>query len=220
MRCFVWKLALLLFFTVIAGLASLVSARALDYSFVPLDLPNCRPNCPEAIVASGDISGREGEEFGWFIRHSGRNRSVLKVVLLHSPGGNAYGGMSLGAIFRQNGFMVIVARPAPGGYVPGICGSACVFTLAGGVKRIVPEGSVVAVHGARQIQTEVHDRMSGRVDSVQVDRSEVQRIFGDYYARMGVSRGLATLGEAIPNEQFRILSAAEIRRFKLATTKF
>jgi hypothetical protein len=220
MRCFAWKVVLLLVFSAFAGLASLVSARALTYSFAPVDLPNCRPNCGEMIVASGEISGREAEEFAWFIRHSGRDRQLFKVVLLHSPGGNAYGGMSLGAVFRQAGVAVIIARPAEGGFLPGLCGSACVFALAGGTKRVVPPGSIVAVHSARQIQTEMHDRLSGTVQSTLVDRGSVTRAFGDYYARMGVGRGLAALGEQTPHSDARILSPQEIRKFKLATPKF
>lgn len=220
MRCFGFKGFLLLACTALASVALPGGARALSYSFAPVDLPNCTPNCGEMIVATGEISGREAEEFAWFIRHSRRNRQLYKVVLIHSPGGNAYGGMSLGAMFRQAGVAVIVARPAQGGFLPGLCGSACVFALAGGVKRVVPPGSIIAVHSARQIQTEVHDQITGTVQSTIADRSLVTRTFGDYYARMGVGRGLAALGEQTPHSDARVLSQKEIARFKLATPKF
>lgn len=208
------------FFAVFALACVSFDANAMSYAFVPIDAPHCRPQCPEAIVATGEISGREAEEFVWFVRHSGRGRAIAKMLLIHSPGGNAYGGMALGMALRQRGVTVVVAHPAEGGFGPGFCGSACVFVLAGGTQRIVPEGSTVGVHGARQIQTEVHDPVTREVTSHRIGRGEVLRMFGDYYAQMGVGRGLARISEDVPNDQVRILTPAEITRHRLARQKF
>lgn len=198
------------------------AAPALDYRFVPLAQPGCSDDCPQVVVATGTISGRESELFSWFMRHSGRNRRIAQLLVIHSPGGNAYGGMALGTMLRKAGMTVVVARASGGaiasdrGLGQGLCGSACVFVLAGGAKRVVPTGSMVAIHRARQNRTDMHDSVSGRVQTRAIGSEEVARIFGDYYASMGVSRELARLGESTPNSGMRILTAAEMARFRLA----
>lgn len=201
-------------------LSASVQASALNYALQNVNASFCQPNCPSMIVATGTINGREAEEFAWFVRHNTGGRQVVRMMLLHSPGGNAYGGMTLGALLRQFGFTVVVAQASDGNVRSGICTSACVFALAGGKTRIVPGGSVVGVHGARLIQSEVHDRMTGTVEKRSVDQGAVIRMFGDFYARMGVSRDLARLGETVSSEQIRVLAPNELTRFKLARTKF
>mgnify|MGYP000899873408 CR=1 FL=1 len=208
-----------------AWLGLIVPAAALSYSTVEIDDGKCRPNCASAIVATGSINGREVEDLTWFMRHSGKNKRLAKLFIIHSGGGNAYGGLSLGMYLRQAGVTVMVAQTngepitRTGGLGRGLCGSACVFVLAGGAKRVVPQGSVVAVHGARPVQTEVHDRMAGTVTSIKVDRDQIATAFASYYQKMGINPGLAKLAESIPHSEFRVLSPQELSKFRLATTR-
>lgn len=201
------------------------AAQAMSYRLVPFDNGRCGNDCPAMIVASGEITGREAEEFSWFFRQNAANRSLLKLMIVHSPGGNAYGGMALGSLLRSNQVTVVVGQStheainAYSGLMPGVCGSACVFVLAGGVKRIVPEGSIVAVHSARQVQTEFHDIVTGERQILSHDKGEVARLFGSYYSRMGVNPALATLGEDTPHADARVLTPAELRNYRLVHGK-
>ena len=215
----------------LAGMAAAMAAgalpvQAMSYSFADFDTGQCQLACLSVIVATGDIMGNEDEELAWFLRHAGRGKLVGRLVMIHSPGGNMAGGMRLGAFLRQNKASVMVAQVSGSavtqsdGLAGGLCGSACVLVLAGGVQRIVPPGSVVAVHGAAQVQTHVHDHMAGTVRPLQVNRSEVAAVMGQYYRRMGVSAHLATLSESVPQTQVRVLTAPEMTRMRLARTRF
>lgn len=201
-------------------------AGAMSYRLAEFDDGRCQPKCPSVIVATGHIAGNEDEEFAWFMRHSGQGKRVGKLVLIHSPGGNMAGGMRLGTLLRKNGASVMVAQgqgetlSREGGLMNGLCGSACVFVLAGGVKRIVPQGSIVAVHSAAQVQTEFHDRMTNTVQSLKADKHQVTALMADYYRRMGVKPELARLSEQIPHEDVRILTGAEASRLRLSSSRF
>lgn len=216
-----------LWFCVLAIWLSLPSAvRALDYTLVPLGGSECAGACPAAIYASGSITAGEAETFGNFLRNAASRYRLARLLIIHSPGGNAYGGIALGTMIRRTGMDVVVARPpdvpGPGktALQHGLCGSACVFVLAGGKKRVVPPGSAVAVHGARQIHREFHDPLRGQITPrTALGQGEIIRLFGDYYAQMGIARELARLGEQTPHEQIRVLSPAEMRRFRLAVPR-
>lgn len=200
-------------------------ASALNYRLAEFDNGACQPKCPSVIVATGNIAGNEDEEFAWFMRHSTQGRTVGKLVMIHSPGGNMAGGMRLGQLLRRTGASVIVAQGRgdsigpDGGMSTGLCGSACVLVLAGGVKRLVPQGSIVAVHGAAQVQTEFHDPVSRQVEQLRVDRSAVRTMMAAYYKRMGVNGKLADLSESVPHSDVRVLTPQELTRLKLATTR-
>lgn len=209
---------------IFAGLAG--SAAALNYRAIDYDDGRCQPNCSSIIVATGTISAREVENLRWFMDQNSRSKRFAKVLFIHSPGGNAYGGLTLGSFLRTNGVTVIVAQATSNafsrtaGVAQGICGSACVFVLAGGAKRIVPPGSKVAVHSARSIQGEIHDRIAGTVETMKVDKDGLTNAFATYYRNMGISPDLARLAESVPHQQVRVLSQAELSRFKLAQSKF
>lgn len=208
------------------GLLAGAPASAMSYRLTEFDTGACKPSCPSVIVATGTIAGNEDEEFAWFMRHSTGGRTVGKLVMIHSPGGNMAGGMRLGLLLRRTGASVIVARGTgekisqQTGLANGVCGSACVLVLAGGAKRIVPNGSVVAVHGAAQVQTEVHDPVTRSVERLQLDRSEMTTMMADYYRRMGVNGKLAEISEQVPHSDMRILTPQELKRLKLVTTRF
>lgn len=219
------KRGVLMCLMMLTGVWASASAFAMSYRLVPFDDGRCGDDCPSMIVASGTITGREAEEFSWFFRQNAANRRLLKLMIIHSPGGNAYGGMALGSLIRSNQVTVVVGQSsgqainAYSGLMPGLCGSACVFVLAGGVKRVVPEGSIVAVHSARQVQTEFHDIVTGERQTLSHDKGEVARMFGSYYSRMGVNPALATLGEDTPHSDARVLTAVELKRYRLALGK-
>jgi hypothetical protein len=201
-------------------------AMSLSYEAIPFDNGKCQPDCPSIIVARGPIVAEEVENLKWFIERAAKGKKLARVFMIDSPGGNAVGGLNLGGYLRQNGATVIVGRVSGsaithnGGVSAGFCGSACVFALAGGARRVVPPGSQVAVHGSRPAHTEVHDRMKDIVETIQIDRAEVTEAFAEYFATMGVNPDLARLSEGLAAESVRLLTPEELARFNLAQSTF
>lgn len=110
---------------------------------------NCSPGC-SWIVAHGEITSETPEEYRKFILE---NRAVPYVVV-DSPGGDLFGGIMLGRIFREYGQYVYVGsshRPVDWGpeysatteeIIAGECYSACAYALLGGTYRGVWDSSM------------------------------------------------------------------------------
>ncbi|SDH22582.1 hypothetical protein [Bosea robiniae] len=100
------------------------------------------------IYADGEITAETPAQFEAFIK----TVAIWKRqrIVLNSGGGSVIGGIRLGEIIRKNGFRTAVSKTVKIGEfsepAPGICASACVFALAGGVERDASEGSRVGVH--------------------------------------------------------------------------
>jgi hypothetical protein len=194
----------------------------------------CEPDCPRLIQAVGPITPNTPQAFLDFARDQTRRPGLMNVVLIHSPGGSVNASIRLGRILRQLGAVVIVARAmenegAPsrrGGarqatarFVSASCTSACVYTLAGGSRRIVPPESRVAVH-----------RMAGNISSFDVLTRDAtqQRVYAGprelatltaYIQEMGVSADLVSIAEDVPHESARVLTTREMAKLNLASPR-
>ena len=209
-----WKpLVAALTFFLMPGVAS-----ALTYSVVTIGPDR------SAIVADGAIEQNEGQRFREFLGSAASRGAVPLTLLIHSPGGFAYGGFDLGMTLRQLGYGVVVAAvrrdAATGGPVilPGRCASACVLALMGGRRRVVPSSSRVLVHRHRTLYAnDERDFISpGMMDRGRQSAGLVD-MMRSYASAMGVDPGLVTLADSVPHETARLLTPTEVRRFRLST---
>jgi hypothetical protein len=221
-------LALLAF----AGLARAEMRMAL----VPLgDAARCGEECPLVMQLEGQITGQTADRFVEFARQAAGARRLRNVVFLHSPGGSVIGSLKLGAVLRTLETTVIVARIRPrsgggtarrGGGVPtadivnGVCNSACVYAMMGGKSRVVPPESRLGVHA---MQAEVFHGLdvatgSGVFEKLKGTTQQVD--FLRRYAQvMGVDPRLIALAESVPHDDIKVLSRADVRRFRLGREK-
>jgi hypothetical protein len=122
-------------------------------------------------------------------------------------------------ILRRLKMTAVIGQVRPGSVTTGDCHSACVYTLMGGVKRVVPEGSRVGVH--RMVSRAIPQRdvlTGGSIDPVR-DPNQMLAFLRRYVASMGVNPGIVALSEGTPNESIRVLTRAELARFRLARGK-
>jgi hypothetical protein len=207
-------------------LLSSAAAQAMSFTFVPIVINNCTTDCPKVIVAEGDMQYDDTATFVETLRAGiGRDKNIRPVVILSSNGGNLAAGYDLGGVFRQLKATVIVARARPsasGGYTlgPGVCASACVYALMGGTKRIVPDGSKLAVHWMSAPTPQVFSGSValpdiGRNDDSNQDEARMRQ----FMRRMGVKPDLAGFIRKVPNTAIHVMTPQEITRFGLAQTK-
>jgi hypothetical protein len=195
----------------------------MSFTFVPLSINNCATDCPKVIVAQGDMFF---DDIGTLIEtiRAGvqRDKSIRPVVILSSNGGNLAAGYGIGEVFRQIKATVIVARavPSANGYAlaPGGCASACVFSLMGGVRRIVPQGSKVGVHWMSAPTPQVFSGTValpelGRKDDSDSDEARMRQ----FMRKMGVKPDLAGFIRKVPNTSIHVMTAQEMSRFGLAS---
>ncbi len=201
-------------------------AQAMSFSFVPLPINNCTTDCPKVIVATGDM---QFDDIGTLVEtiRAGiqRDKSIRPVVLLSSNGGNLAAGYGIGEVFRQIKATVIIARAVPSGrgYTlgPGGCASACVFSLMGGVKRVVPQGSRVGVHWMSGPTPQMFSGTvtlpdTGKKDDADRDEASMRQ----FMRRMGVRQDFAAFIRKVPNSSIHVMTAQEMSRFGLASTTF
>jgi hypothetical protein len=221
---------LLLFTLVFAGLSLSATGRALaqtqpmSFHLATVDSKGCARSCPQIIVAEGVIEEDTPDNFVDFIRSAADQPGARGVVLLSSPGGRVVASMRLGAALRKLGAAVIVARSEHEGdrdlTIAGQCMSACVYAMMGGVKRIVPPESRVGIH--RMSREETDEGQARGVHTLRRSYASTEMVdaLADYAAEMGVNPGVIRTAEGISPDQIHILSPAELRRWRLASSKF
>ena len=193
------------------------SASAMSYRVAAIDDGRCSDRCPQAVVAEGTIQVDEVERLAAFFQGAG---AIPATLLMHSPGGNLAGALKLGYGLRRLGVRTIVARVSrsdPAQVTTGVCASACVYALMGGADRIVPPGSRVIVHAAQRYGGFERDIVGGGYIDAGMDRGTVLELLSRYAVSMGVDPAVMSLAQSVPHESARVLSAAEISRFRLAS---
>jgi len=196
------------------------AVQALSYSLERLDNGRCsrRRDCPVVFVAKGEIERRELEGFRDFVGSLNQRAAAPRAFVIDSTGGNLACAFGLGIVLRRIGIPVIVAGVEGGKLGPGFCGSACVFALMGGRSRQVPNGSSVAVHAPQQVPELGQHGGEELSSSNASDRRQITRILTDYARRMDVDPALITLSMSVPPDEKRVLTANELRRFRLVVT--
>ena len=193
-------------------------ARAMSYRFVPLDDGRCGGSCRFVIEASGEIEHGEIERFVRFLAAARGRRNLQRILVIGSPGGSVRAGLLLGFAARRLNLTMVVAQVSGGSIRPAVCASACVLALMGGARRLVPDGSVVAVH---RPSTEEEASFFSRGAPTALTRETadaVTRLFNRYAAVMGIDPKLVALIMSVPHTSGRILTPAELRRYRLVTS--
>jgi len=224
------SISFLFFGLVVAMLGCFVvpsGAHAAEMSFRLVDFgrpAKCRQACPQVIAAEGEITSRTPKAFLDFLgAHLGSGR-LHSIVLVHSQGGQVVASMELGQTFRKIGAAVVVARVPPGHAVTdgslqsGRCYSACVYALMGAVKRVAPPQSRVGIHRMFMFEANRSPDSTMGLSRVYADSPLVGRL-GDYAEAMGINPELVWTAETIDPDKIRVLSGAEMRRWKLAVPK-
>ena len=207
---------------------SVQAAQAMSFRLEPTgDLRRCGSRCPLVIVAEGEIRIDTPQRFARFVHANLKQKRMRAVVFVHSPGGLVVASMRLGKLFRKLGAAVVVARlqvPPDGQgrtvFTAGRCFSACVYALMGAKKRVVPPQSSLVVH--RMFIYE----LLGSSDGGPATRQKTYRndkLFNDltrYAKMMGVSSSVIQAAESTPNNEVRVISQRELRKWRLAVPKF
>jgi hypothetical protein len=205
----------------VALVLSAMPASAMEFSLSRLPDGACASDCPEVIVATGEIELDSDERFFRFVKSRVMGRQVTSVVLMTSPGGNLVGSLKLGIVMRQLGFSIMVGQVRGEAFVTGRCYSACAYTLAGGRRRIVPEGSEVGVHKAWTLQPgQLSTGEGGTASGSMAGRIAAEGygpVLERYLGMMGVSRQLVALADATPSTSIRVLSRKELTRLRVIT---
>jgi hypothetical protein len=215
------------FFLVVAAWLSTSPASAMSFQVVPFAVNGCTTDCPRVILATGEMRLGDAETFAEVIKASIRREKNLKpIVLIHSPGGNMAAALGIGRVLRAIRATVIVAqaRPGPGagyGAVNGACASACVFSLMGGIKRVVPDDSKVAVHWVSEPKPQLYGTnfILPREGATNND-DEGERILRGYMREMGVRPELAAFIRKVPHSSIHFMKPDEITSFRLASRTF
>ncbi|MBN8534806.1 MAG: hypothetical protein J0L51_12055 [Rhizobiales bacterium] len=215
---------------------ALFPALAMEFASVPLEKECTARNCPRAMIAEGEISDDSPAKFTRFLRQEMQVPGLHALIFLNSPGGNVESALKLGALLHEAGASAVVGRPVVGlrtgseaqarrraaqtmglSVVPGQCASACVYTLMGAKKRMVPEGSRLGVHRmSARIHMHAPEGGHGLQSRVFAGESEI-RTLRDYARSVGGSQDLISLAESTPHDRIRVLSTDEIRRYRLGT---
>lgn len=204
--------------------------QAMEFSTVPLDGRCSDVDCRRVVVAEGEITSEAPAEFSRFLRQQLQVPGLHALVFLNSPGGNVESALQLGAMLHDAGAAVVVGRPvamegravpkkrtAMGslGVVPGHCASACVYSLMGAKKRVVPNGARVGVHRmSARMWTRDPASGSARGDRIFAGSKELDAL-RTYVSRVGGSQDLISLAESVPHDQIRMLSGSEVRKYRL-----
>jgi len=150
--------------------------------------------------------------------------------VLDSPGGSTLDAITLGGMIRRLRMTTAVGRtielPAKDGETPQArlspdadCESMCAFVLMAGIKRHVPTGAHVRVHGI-WLNGRSHDAM---VESYTAeDLAIMQRdlaLLAQYTIEMGGSIELLAIAARVPPwEPLRLLLPDELRRMGLTNS--
>lgn len=202
------------------------SAQDMSFRLVSVgDRAKCGDACPMVIAAEGEITNETPNAFLSFVEgHVGSN-NLHAIVFLDSPGGKVVASMELGKILRRIGAAAIVGRVDPGArngmseFVAARCLSACVYTLMGGKKRVIPPQSLVGIHRMFTYVDAADPDSSMVVRRRRYDNGEMAAVLSRYTGEMGVSPALIAMAEHISSDRIHIMSRAEIAHFHLGSSK-
>lgn len=175
----------------------------------------CEPNCPEWIMAEGEITDGTPAVFRKVLKQAG-NRKL--PVIISSPGGRINAAMDIGRMIRKAKLPVAVGSTYYHGCSPweksctlpkeagglydgvgyggnGFCFSACPLILAAGSERLAGTGVQVGLHEARQtwyrekiFYRETYRIVNGRKKVT--SRKEVSRKRVGTFFKDGIDKGL------------------------------
>jgi hypothetical protein len=145
------------------------------------------------VVVNGEIREGFADEV---IEQLRRERAV--GLLISSPGGSLYEARRLGRYLRQNGLSV---------GVNGLCTSACVDVLAGGIERYVTRRAKLGIHQSK-VPAHLSSHEGGQLSVVAAAL---------YLREMGIDDTVALAAASVPNDSMYWIPLAEALETGLAT---
>jgi hypothetical protein len=190
-------------------------ASAMAYGLISM------PDGSTAVIARGFIQRNETARLLSFLRLASAS-GMPRTLIISSPGGNLVSAVHLGETVRRLGLQTSV------GYVTvnssgervltsGLCGSACVFVLMGGVRREIRPGSVVGVHSPQLSVVSGGRRYNVDPATSQQAVRASEPILRSYARHMGVSPSVISVAHAVPHHSARVLTRSELNRYGLVT---
>jgi hypothetical protein len=205
----------LLSYAALVLITACADARAMSYGLISL------PDGSTAVVAQGRIERNETGRLLSFLQ-AASGGGAPRTLILSSPGGDMVSALHLGETVRRLGLRTSVGSLAvdPSGQqvlTKGVCGSACVFALMGGVSRSMRPGSLIGVHSP-QISV-VSQGRSYVVDPATTRHliRATEPVLRSYARQMGVSPSLISVAHGVPHHGARMLTPSEINRYGLVT---
>lgn len=119
-------------------------------------------------------------------------------LVISSPGGSLYEARRLGRYLRENGLRVAV---------DGLCTSACVDVMAGGIERYVTPQARLGIHQSR-VPRHLSSHEGGQLSVV---------ASALYLREMGIDDSVALAAAATPNDSMYWISVPEALETRLAT---
>jgi ATP-dependent protease ClpP protease subunit len=145
------------------------------------------------LVVKGEIDDGFADEV------IGKLRAEKAVgLLITSPGGSLFEARRLGRYLRQNGLRVGVS---------GICTSACIDVLAGGIERYVTPRAKLGIHQSK-VPAHLSSHEGGQLSVAAAAL---------YLREMGIDEVVALAAASVPNESMYWISVAEALKTGLAT---
>jgi hypothetical protein len=175
-------------------------------------------SCPSVVVADGEFRSTTPEDFIAFMKTEVKP-GVKNVVLISSPGGELYGSLTMGLIWRELGTTVIVGKPGEeaGGttsaFRTAICASGCAYAIMAARERLIVANSRIGVH-------RVHLRPADRSGPDQILEipagSNTVDFLKTYMRRVGVDPKVIDLAEKTAPTDIHLLTDRELKRFRIA----
>ncbi len=143
-----------------------LKSQEMSFEIMRASKPECEPNCPEWIFATGEIVGGTPAKFDRTLRAAGKTPLPL---IIQSGGGDVRAALAMGRAIRARKMNVAVGyafsltcdsrdvfcnetlkrKQISRGFLstqPSYCASACTLVLAAGVERIAIPASVIGTH--------------------------------------------------------------------------
>jgi hypothetical protein len=209
------------------------------------DADACGPGCSEWIGADGAIDAGAASRLRMLLNRLGQRRPP---VFFHSPGGSVEGSLAIGRLMRARGLTAGVARTIPQGCDPKqsreetcdrlkrsgsdlpaeldtastMCFSACVYAIVGAAVRDIAPGAKLGIHSSSFTFAGSEDRASARLPG-RAMRATIEASYeriGRYFVEMGIDPSLVAAAREIANDHIRVLTRADISRFKIDRRSF
>lgn len=142
-------------------------------------------------------------EFGDAVAFQRKTERVGEaVVVLHSPGGNAAAGISIGRAIRKRGFVTVVPPSVN-------CASACAWAWLGGVQRLMGERARIGFHAAYLLR-------GGRARR----SAATNAMFADYVSGLGLPPQAIAYVTGAPPDRMYWLTLATAQAVGIKTSPY
>ena len=178
-------------------------------------LEKCGERCKVIVVASGLIENSSHKKFEHFLKSSFNGKPKGLTILMESKGGYVVAAAKLGKLLRENGAIVIVAKPGAMNrtnlklkWHSAQCASACVYAFMGGQIRIVPAGSSLVLHRS-------FAEISG-IGGREYNNQVLRQYIDNYAKEMGVDAEVIDFAERLQPDQYFVIEPKLIEKWNLA----